>query len=247
MHSAALAALGMGDGGATRRSTSRRSSSRTRVRAMAGEGFAGANVTVPHKGAALALADELLRDRARDRRRQHAGLRGRRDPRRQHRRRRPAERAARPRRSGNARWCSAPAARPEPSSGPCCVRAPTVARLEPHRAALASPLRGVGRRAGLRPEPGGLRADRQLDRCGPGRRGARSRSCRWIRLASRLSRPWSTWSTAESQPPCYEPQRVAEPTTVDGLEILVQQGALSLEIWTGRKPPLDTMRAAART
>lgn len=30
-----------------------------RVRAMPGEGFAGANVTVPHKGAALALADTL--------------------------------------------------------------------------------------------------------------------------------------------------------------------------------------------
>lgn len=34
--------------------------------------------------------------------------------------------------------------------------------------------------------------------------------------------------------------------TVDGLEILVQQGALSLEIWTGREPPIDVMRAAAR-
>jgi shikimate dehydrogenase len=34
--------------------------------------------------------------------------------------------------------------------------------------------------------------------------------------------------------------------TVDGIEILVQQGALSFEIWTGRKPPLDVMRAAAR-
>ena len=33
---------------------------------------------------------------------------------------------------------------------------------------------------------------------------------------------------------------------VDGLEILVQQGALSLRIWTGREPPLDVMRAAAR-
>jgi shikimate dehydrogenase len=32
---------------------------------------------------------------------------------------------------------------------------------------------------------------------------------------------------------------------VDGIEILVQQGALSFEIWTGRKPPLDVMRAAA--
>ncbi len=33
---------------------------------------------------------------------------------------------------------------------------------------------------------------------------------------------------------------------VDGLEILVRQGARSFEIWTGRKPPLDAMRAAAR-
>ena len=35
-------------------------------------------------------------------------------------------------------------------------------------------------------------------------------------------------------------------TTVDGIEILVQQGALSLEIWTGCPAPLETMRAAAR-
>lgn len=34
--------------------------------------------------------------------------------------------------------------------------------------------------------------------------------------------------------------------TIDGLEILVRQGALSLEIWTGREAPLDVMRAAAR-
>jgi shikimate dehydrogenase len=35
-------------------------------------------------------------------------------------------------------------------------------------------------------------------------------------------------------------------TVVDGLEILVQQGARSLEIWTSRPAPLDTMRTAAR-
>jgi shikimate dehydrogenase len=34
--------------------------------------------------------------------------------------------------------------------------------------------------------------------------------------------------------------------TVDGIEVLAQQGALSLRIWTGRQAPLDTMRAAAR-
>lgn len=34
--------------------------------------------------------------------------------------------------------------------------------------------------------------------------------------------------------------------TVDGLEMLVQQGALSLELWTGREAPIEAMRAAAR-
>jgi shikimate dehydrogenase len=32
--------------------------------------------------------------------------------------------------------------------------------------------------------------------------------------------------------------------TLDGLEILLAQGALSFELWTGRKPPLAAMRAA---
>ncbi len=35
-------------------------------------------------------------------------------------------------------------------------------------------------------------------------------------------------------------------TVVDGIEVLVRQGALSLQIWTGREAPLETMRAAAR-
>jgi shikimate dehydrogenase len=35
-------------------------------------------------------------------------------------------------------------------------------------------------------------------------------------------------------------------TVVDGIEVLVQQGARSLRIWTGFEAPLDAMRAAAR-
>jgi shikimate dehydrogenase len=35
-------------------------------------------------------------------------------------------------------------------------------------------------------------------------------------------------------------------TAIDGLEILVRQGALSLERWTGREAPVDAMRRAAR-
>ena len=36
-------------------------------------------------------------------------------------------------------------------------------------------------------------------------------------------------------------------TTVDGVEILVRQGATAFEIWTGREAPLEAMRAAARS
>jgi shikimate dehydrogenase len=39
---------------------------------------------------------------------------------------------------------------------------------------------------------------------------------------------------------------IAGATTVDGIEILVRQGALSLRVWTGCEPPLEAMRAAAR-
>lgn len=43
-----------------------------------------------------------------------------------------------------------------------------------------------------------------------------------------------------------EAAAAAGAATVDGLEILVRQGALSLAIWTGREPDLEAMRAAAR-
>jgi shikimate dehydrogenase len=35
-------------------------------------------------------------------------------------------------------------------------------------------------------------------------------------------------------------------STVDGIEVLVQQGAISLQVWTDLEPPIDVMRAAAR-
>ena len=46
--------------------------------------------------------------------------------------------------------------------------------------------------------------------------------------------PFAAWATAGA----------AE--LVDGLEILVRQGALSFERWTGEDPPIDVMRRAAR-
>lgn len=40
--------------------------------------------------------------------------------------------------------------------------------------------------------------------------------------------------------------KAAGATTIDGLEILARQGAASLRLWTGVEPPLETMRAAAK-
>jgi shikimate dehydrogenase len=50
----------------------------------------------------------------------------------------------------------------------------------------------------------------------------------------------------QSPSPLLAAAAAAGARTVDGLEVLVQQGALSLRIWTGLEPPLDVMRAAAR-
>jgi shikimate dehydrogenase len=40
--------------------------------------------------------------------------------------------------------------------------------------------------------------------------------------------------------------RASGANAVDGLEILVRQGAASLRLWTGLEPPIDVMRRAAR-
>lgn len=50
----------------------------------------------------------------------------------------------------------------------------------------------------------------------------------------------------ERPSPLLVAARDAGATVVDGLEVLVQQGALSLRIWTGLEPSIEIMRAAAR-
>jgi shikimate dehydrogenase len=59
MQNAALAELGLGEGWSYEAIEIAPDLFEARVRAMPGESFAGANVTVPHKGAALAVADAL--------------------------------------------------------------------------------------------------------------------------------------------------------------------------------------------
>ena len=50
----------------------------------------------------------------------------------------------------------------------------------------------------------------------------------------------------EGGTPLLHQARAAGAEVVDGLEILVRQGALSLEGWTGRRAPLDAMRLGAQ-
>ena len=59
MQNAALAAMGLGEEWSYEAIEVAPDGFEERVRAMVAEGFVGANVTVPHKGAALAVADEL--------------------------------------------------------------------------------------------------------------------------------------------------------------------------------------------
>jgi shikimate dehydrogenase len=46
--------------------------------------------------------------------------------------------------------------------------------------------------------------------------------------------------------PLLEAARESGAQTVDGLEVLIAQGAASLRIWTGQEPPLEVMRRAVR-
>ena len=50
----------------------------------------------------------------------------------------------------------------------------------------------------------------------------------------------------EEPSPLLAAAEAAGATTVDGLEMLVQQGALSLRIWTGEEPSIEAMRTAVR-
>jgi shikimate dehydrogenase len=50
----------------------------------------------------------------------------------------------------------------------------------------------------------------------------------------------------EQPSPLLAAAETAGATAIDGIEVLVRQGALSLCIWTGREPSLDVMRTAAR-
>ena len=236
MQNAALAELGLGGEWSYEAIDVAPDGFEARVRAMPGEGFVGANVTVPHKGAALASPTTLSRDGAGDRRRQHARASpSGRDPGRQHRRRRPARCAARLAGAASGRWCSAPAAPRGRSSGRCCGRAPRSRSGTGPRLRAAAALRGAGRRAGRRARPGRLRADRQLDRGRPARRGPLRASCRSRPTASLRARRRRHGLRRARRARCSRPPRPPARPPSTASRSWSSRARSRCEIWTGRE------------
>ena len=215
-----------------------------RVRTMAGEGFVGANVTVPHKGAALALADDLSE-------------------------------AAREIGAANTLVFDGGEIRAENTDAsallralpdsPAGTRALVLGAGGAARAVVWALLReGASVDVWNRTEP------RSRDLCAElgGEPVAAPEQVSYGLIVNSTAVGLRGESPFEELPldadefgsgqvvldMVYgdEPTELlraaagAGATVVDGIEVLVQQGALSLEIWTGRPAPLDTMRAAAR-
>lgn len=244
IHNAALAALGMGEEWSYEAIDVAPDAFEERVRAMPAEGFAGANVTVPHKGAALALADELSE-------------------------------TAREIGAANTLVFADGQVRAENTdadgllnalqASPSGKRALVLGAGGAARAVVWALLRegaevAVWNRTELRSrnlceelggapvsEPDQAAYELIVNSTAVGLGGEDP----FVELPLDPTRftPEQTVVDMVYGPKSTALLRAAEAASasiVDGLEILVQQGALSLEIWTGCKPPLDVMRTAAR-
>jgi shikimate dehydrogenase len=215
-----------------------------RARALEGEGFAGANVTVPHKSAALSLADELS-ETAREIGAANTLVFA----------------------EGEIRAENTDAdglLRALPSS-PAGKRALVLGAGGAARAVVWALLRegaevGVWNRTGLRSqhlcEELGGEPIAELDQ------GAYELIVNSTAVGLGGEDPFAElplapvgFSTGQTvvdmvyggeRTALLRAAEAAGANIVDGIEILVQQGALSLQIWTGRPAPLETMRAAAR-
>jgi shikimate dehydrogenase len=244
MQSAALAELGLGEEWSYEAIEVAPDAFEARVRAMPGEGFAGANVTVPHKGAALSLADELS-ETAREIGAANTLVF--------------ADGEVRAENTDAKGFLRSLAASP---SG---KRALVLGAGGAARAIVWALLReGAEVEVWNRTE---LRSQNLCEELGGATIAAPAQAAYELIVNTTAvglggedpfaELPLVADAFAASQT-VVDMVYGGEPTallraattagavTVDGIEILVQQGALSLETWTGRPAPLDTMRVAAR-
>lgn len=244
MQNAALADLGLGEAWSYEAIDVDPDDFDSRVRALQDSGFAGVNVTVPHKEAALRLADV-------------------------------AGRAANAIGAANTLVFEGSAIRAENTDAPGLINAvggvakglPTLVfgaggaaraalwamlgagadvsvwnRTAARAEALVAAIGGSSEPA---PEVSGFELIINASAAGLGRGDALVD----LPLEESDFRPGQTvvdMVYGERPSRLLEAAQRAGAATVDGLEVLVRQGALSLEIWTGRRPSLDVMRAAAR-
>lgn len=252
MHSAALAELGLGEEWSYEAIEVAPDAFEARVRAMPGEGFAGANVTVPHKGAALFLADELsetAREIGAANTLLFAGGQA-------------GDRAAVEIRAENT---DAEGFLRSLAGSPGGKRTLVLGAGGAARAVVWALLReGADVEVWNRTE---LRSQHLCEELGGSAVGAPDQATyelivntTAVGLAGEdpfaelplIADAFGSSQTVvdmvygAEQTALLRAAAASGATTVDGIEILVQQGALSLEIWTGRPAPLDTMRTAAR-
>jgi shikimate dehydrogenase len=244
MHNAALAELGLGGEWSYGAIDLAPDELESRVRAMAGEDFAGANVTVPHKGAALALADTLSETAREIGAANTLSFEG-------------GEILA-----DNTDAQGLLDALP---ASPAGVRALVLGAGGAARAAVWALLRdGAGvdvwNRTALRAEHlceklGGApvaepaQADYELivNTTAAGLRGEDPFAELPLEEAGFAAGQTVVDLVYGDRPnPLLAAAGGAGAATVDGIEVLVRQGALSLKIWTGREPSLEAMRMAAR-
>ncbi|HSR93793.1 MAG TPA: shikimate dehydrogenase [Solirubrobacterales bacterium] len=244
MHAAALSELGLAGDWSYEAIDLAPDELEPRVRAMAGEGFVGANVTVPHKGAALALADSLS-ETARE-----IGA---------------ANTLSFDAGEIRAANTDAQGLLDALSVSPAGRRALVLGAGGAARAAVWALVRqgaqvDVWNRTGLRAEHlcaelGGTPATTPeqdayeliVNTTAAGLRGEDPFAELPLEPAG-FAAPQTVVDLVYGDQPSrlLAAAEGAGATVLDGIEVLVRQGALSLRLWTGREPPLEAMRAAAR-
>jgi shikimate dehydrogenase len=247
MHNAALRALGMGDWHYQLLPVPPELFAQT-TRALGGAGFVGANVTIPHKGAALALADSASEAAraigaantltfaldgtiAAENTDAPGLIEALGEP--------PAgKRALVLGAGGSAR--AAVWALVEAGAGEVLVCNRTQARAEQ----LAHEL---GAAAVAAPRPADLLVNCTSVGLRPDAEGGEDELAQLGLSAQRLGDYGEVVDLVYGGEGATELLRVAQghgARTVDGLEILLAQGSLSFELWTGRQAPLEAMRGA---
>ena len=253
MQNAALEALGLGGEWSYEAIDVEPAEFDERVRALPGEGFVGANVTIPHKEAALQRRGRGLRGRAGDRRGQHPELPRGGHPGRQHRRHADCSPPFRNRSRGRPALVLGAGGSARAAVWALAGQGASVSvwnRTSERAEELVRDLAGRGRASR------GRSGDEQARAGGFGL----IVNCTAIgmkdedpferlpldpdRLECRRRVVDLVYAGSESR--LVLEARARGAAAIDGLEVLVRQGAESLRIWTGMDAPLDVMREAAK-